>query len=77
MLELMQDLYSSGVEMTIKPAGTEMRIVFYHKETDTAVRHEISSYILGGGVAMSMEMYVRLLLDNFIKEINAVRREIR
>ena len=77
MKELMQDLYASDTQMSIVPFNDSLLIKFRHNPTKASRSYQMSSIDLGDDTPMSMEKYVRLLLDGFLKQIGEYRRSLR
>ena len=76
MRELMQDLYASDTHMSIVPFGDSLLVKFHHNVSKANASYQISSYDLGD-LPMSMEKYIRLLLDGFLKQVGDYRRIVR
>ena len=72
MLELMQDLYASDVELSIRPSGNMLEIRFFHRKLSIGRTYAMTCVDISE-VAMSTDKYVRLLLDGFLKELDDIR----
>ena len=76
MRELMQDLYSSNTQMSIVPLNDSVLVKFYNETAKFGTSYMLSSYDLGD-TPVSMEKYVGLLLDGFLKQLGDYRRSVK
>lgn len=76
MRELMQDLYSSNTQMSIVPLNDSVLIKFHNNTANSGTSYMLSSFDLGDS-PISMEKYVGLLLDGFLKQLGDYRRSVK
>ena len=68
MKKLVQELYASGVEMTIMPVTNSMEVRFYHRGAHIGRTFTLSSVSIGDA-PVSLEKIILLMFEDFLKEV--------